>query len=422
MTRLKEISRFALVGAAKASAALISVVFSWVAARSLGATEAGYFFLGLTLLFVGSAVLRLGFDARLTRCFGAQGISEVGNVLLSLAMSASFLLGLCVVFAGFFFADALATLLFAKPEMAPVIVCVTAALIPLTLLNHLSYAYRGLGRPVMTVFNEKLGYLSLSLVGFLIAGYVLDWPLKSQTGSLILLAATAGSFVFSLSLWLRQPGARLKPLLKMDRTNAVSNVNLWVAMMMTLTVGWSGILIGGRFVSAADVAQLAVAQRVAVLIVFVLLVCDMFVAPRYANLFEQGDIARMRRMARVSTGLMLLVTVPLAIALAAYSDQVMRLFGPEFAGAGQVLSILLIGQTVNVATGSIGQLLTMTKYEADYRRITMGAAIVTVALTLALAPSFGVAGIAWASTVGTITQNVAGSFAVRKRLGFYPGL
>ncbi|MFK7882409.1 hypothetical protein [Roseobacter sp.] len=58
------------------------------------------------------------------------------------------------------------------------------------------------------------------------------------------------------------------------------------------------------------------------------------------------------------------------------------------------MTIFVIGQTVNVATGSVGQLLTMTQFEADYRRVSALAAIVTVTLTLMLAPGFGIIGIA----------------------------
>lgn len=421
MTRVATLKGLIFVGTAKASAALISVLFSLVATRILGATEAGYFFLGLTLLFVGSAIFRLGFDAKLTRGFGSEGLAENGNSMLSLAVSASLALACGACLAGNIFSVEIASAMFAKPEMAPVIEYVSIALIPLTLLNHLGYAFRGMRRPMMTVFSEKLGYLAISLLGFLLTSYALDVQMTSLHGSILLLGATVLSFVISLAVWLRQPGTKITLQFKIDSVNLASNLNLWIAMLMTLTVAWSGVLIGGRFVSAADVAQLATAQRVAVLVVFVLLVCDMFVAPRYAKLFADGDIAQMRRIARVSTRLMLLVALPLAASLGFFSEQVMALFGPEFSAAGQVLTILLIGQTVNVATGSIGQLLTMTKYEADYRRATLLAAIVTVVLTLALAKTFGIVGIAWASTIGTITQNLAGSFAVRKRFGFFPG-
>ncbi|MFK7882406.1 lipopolysaccharide biosynthesis protein [Roseobacter sp.] len=420
--RLASLKGLVYAGGAKAAGALISVVFSLVAARILGATEAGYLFLGLTLLFVGSAVFRLGFDAKLTRRYGADGIGAVANQVLSLAITASLVFASLISGAGFLFADQIATVVFAKPDMASTLGYICLALAPLTLLNTLGFAFQGVRRTVMTVFGQNLGYLMFALLGFAVLGYGGGLSLTSAQGAIILLVSVLISFVIALAIWLWQPGTQLRPHLSISRPEAISNLNLWVAMLMILTVTWSGILIGGRFVSAADLAIAAAAQRVAVLVVFVLLVCDMFVAPQYAKLFAAGDLAQMRRIARISTAAMLAVTIPLVTCLILFSDQVMGLFGNEFAAAGQVLTIFVIGQTVNVATGSVGQLLTMTQYEADYRRVTALAALVTVTLTLLLAPRFGIIGIALAATIGTITQNVVGYIAVRKRLGFFPGL
>jgi O-antigen/teichoic acid export membrane protein len=420
--RFASLTGLLYAGGAKAAAAVISVLFSVVAARVLGATEAGYLFLGLTLLFVGSAVFRLGFDAQLTRSFGAEGITPKSNGLLSLAMSASAICAACIAGLGFWFAEGIAGAVFAKPEMAPTLAYICLGLIPLTLLNTLAFAFLGVRRTVMTVFGQNLGYLSFALLGFVVLAFGAGAVLTSEQGAMILLVSITLSFCVALIIWKRQPDTQMRFHLQTNRVDLVSNLNLWIAKLMILTVAWSGILLGGRFVSAADLAQAAAAQRVAVLIVFVLLVCDMFVAPQYAKLFAAGDIVRMRRVARISIGLMLLVTVPLVVVLITFSDMVMGLFGEEFVSAGPVLIIFVIGQTVNVATGSVGQLLTMTQYEADYRRITMLAAAITVILTLVLAPDFGINGIAWAATIGTIMQNVSGYFAVRKRLGFFPGL
>ena len=56
----------------------------------------------------------------------------------------------------------------------------------------------------------------------------------------------------------------------------------------------------------------------------------------------------------------------------------------------------------------------MTTYEADSRRITFFAAVVTVCLTFLLAQTSGIVGIAWAATICIVCQHVAGSVAAKK--------
>lgn len=410
-----------VVGTAKALGSFISVVFSVLAARALGASEAGYLFLGMTLLTVGSAVCRLGFDARIVRSYGAHGISHEANRVLGLAVGASLFCALLIGATLFIYADPIARHVFAKAEVAPVLRYTGLAILPLTLLNHLGFAFQGVHRAVMNVFAQNLGYLLFGFLAFSVLYLWLGITLDAEQGALILFVAIMISLGLAFAIWMRQPGTTFRVSFKTQWPEVKSNANLWVAMLMTLAVAWSGVLIGGTFVSAAELAQTAAAQRVAVLVVFVLLVCDMFVAPRYARLYAAGEIGQMRRMAKLSTWGMLAISLPLTGAMIYFAAPIMAIFGEGFAVAGPVLIVFVLGQLVNVATGSVGQLLTMCGHEADYRRVTILAGVSTVALTFLLAPPFGVMGIATAMTIGIAMQNIFGYLAVHRQLGFFPG-
>ncbi|MBV6658190.1 MAG: polysaccharide biosynthesis C-terminal domain-containing protein [Devosiaceae bacterium] len=421
LAQSKLLQGFMVAGSAKALGSLISVVFSIVAARALGATEAGYLFLGLTLLHVGSAVFRLGFDGKLARSFGPNGIAGASNRTLNLAVTNAALVAAVVCALIYLNADALAAGLFAKPEMAPVLRYVSLALPFLALLNLMGFAFQGVGRPLMTVFGQNLGFLSFALIAVFVLHSVMGQPLNAEDASAALFGAVLLSLLIALLVWFVQPGAAFQPQMRMAGEERASNFDLWVAMLMTLTVSWSGVLVGGVFVSAAELAQVAAAQRVAILVIFVLLVCDIIVSPRYARLFVDGDMPGMRQLARFTTWAMVSIAVPLAIGITLLADQIMSLFGPEFSAAGAVLIAFTAAQTINLATGSVSQLLIMSGHERDYRRVTVIAALLTLVLTLLLASTYGGIGIALACAAGIITQNLLSYFAVRRRLGFFPG-
>ncbi|MDC1117185.1 polysaccharide biosynthesis C-terminal domain-containing protein, partial [Luminiphilus sp.] len=78
------------------------------------------------------------------------------------------------------------------------------------------------------------------------------------------------------------------------------------------------------------------------------------------------------------------------------------------------------GQLINVATGSVSFLLTMTGHERDIRNLAMVSGPITVACALWLIAIWGVSGAAYAMALGLTVHNLGALWMVRRRLGFYP--
>jgi O-antigen/teichoic acid export membrane protein len=188
---------------------------------------------------------------------------------------------------------------------------------------------------------------------------------------------------------------------------------------MSLAVQWSGILISGAVLRAEDVALLSAAQRTAMLASFVLMVVNMVVAPRYARMWKEKDLKRIKRLAKWSTRSMTLMVLPVVTILIVYSSEILSMFGQDFAGGANLLIIMVLGQLVNVGTGSVGYLLNMTGNEAIYRALTIISGVFGMLLAYFLISTLGVLGGALAFTLSGIFQNILGVIAVRKKLGFW---
>ena len=80
--------------------------------------------------------------------------------------------------------------------------------------------------------------------------------------------------------------------------------------------------------------------------------------------------------------------------------------------------ILLLGQIVNVVSGSVGNLLNMSGNEKDLNNVAILAGILVTILNFSLIPVFGVLGAAISTAIAISFQNISAAFYVKKRLGF----
>ena len=193
---------------------------------------------------------------------------------------------------------------------------------------------------------------------------------------------------------------------------------LWAVVILSQLVQWSSQLMLGAWSTAENVAFFATAQRTAMLTSFVLFAVNAIAAPKFAALHEKGDIDGLKRIAIWSVRLMMLVAAPTLMVMLLFPDWFMSFFGDDFRAASTALMILAIGQFINIATGSVGYLLSMTGREREVLNNTLISAVVAIALGVILIPSYGLLGAAVATATAVASQNLMGVYQVRKHLGF----
>jgi O-antigen/teichoic acid export membrane protein len=195
---------------------------------------------------------------------------------------------------------------------------------------------------------------------------------------------------------------------------------LWITAIMQQLTLWGGQLVAGIYVSSDQVAQLAVARNTTVLIVFILMAVNNVSAPRFAAMYRQGQMVKLKNYARNSTLLMTLVALPITLIIWFFPTEIMSLFGKDFTNGDAIwyLRILSIGQFINVITGSVSSLLIMSGHEKDLKNLRIINGILAIVLAVILTAMYGAIGSAMSSAIATAVFNLMAVGQVKKRLGF----
>ncbi|MBN0987761.1 oligosaccharide flippase family protein [Amphritea pacifica] len=395
-------------------AALATFLASIVLGRYLGVEGAGYYFLAFSIVAVLSAVSRAGLDNTIIRFIGAAApdkqwgrVSSVLNRSLVISLSLSCAASIAV----FFCSSWLANNIFGKPDLAFVLRSMAPSIIGLSLLTLISMSLQGLRKIISSI-------LTLNVIAntFLTLGIILFVITQPENAALLysgasLFAALLGYFIFKVSISSGAGSVEWSELLQ-------SCMPLWIVVIMGQLVQYSGQFIAGAWVSPEDVAQLAVAQRTALLTSFILMAVNMVVAPRFASMYEKKEFIELQSLALTSVKLMVLFALPVVLCMLLFPSYILMLFGEGFSEGAVYLQILAVGQFINVATGSVGFLLSMSGHEKDLRNTVLISGPVALVLALTLTPLFGATGAAIATAIAVATQNLIAVWWVKKRLGF----
>ncbi|NNF02597.1 MAG: hypothetical protein HKN22_07915, partial [Bacteroidia bacterium] len=90
-------------------------------------------------------------------------------------------------------------------------------------------------------------------------------------------------------------------------------------------------------------------------------------------------------------------------------------FGPEFSGHSAVLRLIIIGQFVNVASGSVGLLMQVTNLQKEFRNIILVTTIIIILLNYVLIPQFGLIAAAYTSMANVMLVNLSCVWVVKKK-------
>lgn len=396
--------------------ALSVFVLSVFVGRQLGADSAGYFFLAFSIVTFLAALTRIGFDNTIVRFVGAGLVDNewttIRSVLARSLLITSFASTITAIML-YVGSDWIAISLFSKPLLAPVLQAMAPGVVGLALFTLLAMALQGLHKVAPSVF-----VINISVNIWIVIGLVVYQFNTAESVAYAYSVSSLLTVVIGVAFWVYF----VKPQQGANTVNwnqlFASCLPLWIVMLMSQLTQWSGQFIAGAYVPSDQVAQLAVAQRTAMLTSFILMAVNLVVAPRFAALYKQGNLQGLERLALMSVKMMVVFAVPIVAVMMIFPSFLMSLFGEGFAGGGHLLQILAVGQFVNVVTGSVGFLLSMSGHEKDLRNTVLISGPIAVGAAFLLVPLYGATGSAIATALAVATQNLVAVFWVRKRLGF----
>jgi O-antigen/teichoic acid export membrane protein len=210
------------------------------------------------------------------------------------------------------------------------------------------------------------------------------WRFRRALGPVL---ASARS-VYERSIWMR----RALPLLL---------VSGFIILIQQADIVAVGVILGDR---AAGLY--AAAAKTANLVALILVSVNAIGAPMIAALLAQNRHEELQRLASAIAAWAFWPSCLIGVVLAGSAPLVLSAFGPAFASADWQLRVLLIGQIVNAAAGSVGWLILLSGRQRVAVRVYGWTALAHLVLLAALTPAFGTIGTAAATTLTMSLWNV----------------
>jgi O-antigen/teichoic acid export membrane protein len=387
-------------------------------ARFLGAEGAGIYFLALTIVMIAATIGRFGLDNVLVKFISSSVSRENSNdaafvykkSMIYACAGSSTLTGILV-----YFGPALSLSLFEKPLLIGPLFILSFAVLPLALLTLHSYALQGLKEIAKSTTILNIAVPSITCIFVIL--FVPRFGIEAATISYLF--ATIITLLIGRQFW-----NKTSHLLNNPRNNTTigtsdvvsSSRPLFGVALIHIIIKWSPILLLGIWGTSENVGIFSVASKTAALTSFILVAVNSIASPKFAAIYEQRDMNALRSVTRAAIAISLLFACPLIFIFTFYPEEIMSLFGEDFSSGSDVLTIIALGQLVNVATGPVNQLLIMTGNEKQLFSLLLCSGIFSLLLYIPLVYYSGMYGAAIGGFISSSLINMLGFYFVKKKL------
>jgi len=371
-------------------------------ARVLGAADYGAYSLGYGLALIAGEISLLGLPSGVVR-FGAlyQGTGDLPRVkgTLQAALVLSTLSGI-VAGGGLFVLSSFLSGVFDMPGLARVLRGFALAFPFYVLTLMTAYAAGALqaikSQTVVANICRPLAHLALVAGAFLLGlgllgavyGFLLSWVVSAGVG-LYLLKRIFPDLVSGL-----RPAYEVRTLLRFS--------------VPVLLVGCSYLLLGqtdrialGYFRASEDLGIYSAAAVISQQAGLITYSFGYIFCPIISDLYHRKEFRDLQRLYKTVTRWIVSVNVVILVLLIVFSQQIMAIFGSEFAAGGSVLVILAAAHLIGYVGGGalVGYVLRMSGRQDIELINAVVLLLVNIALNLWLVPLFGICGAALATGV-----------------------
>ncbi len=388
-----------------------------VLARLLGAEGSGVYYLSFTVVVIFATISRIGMENALIRYVAANlsiGKKSVVVAVYRIAIKLSALVSIPLSSILYLMAPWLSYSVFNKPELEVPLEIMSFAVVPLALFTLHANMLQGAKRIASSIFILSIS--SPLITATLSIAFVGSYGVQAASYSYVVAAFL--TLVFGIILWNKEICFRSSSSVgRKGEDFLASSLPLFVVNLLTMLISWSPLLLLGVWESSHNIGIFSAASRTAMLTSFVLIAVNSIAAPKFAELYQNGNKKELGEIARNSTKIMVALAFPVLLIFIFFPEPILAIFGDDFREGAKVLIILSIGQFVNVLMGSVGYLLMMTGHERIMRNILIVMGVLSLSLNFLLIPSFGIFGAAIGNAIVMTLQNILMMGYVKKKLG-----
>lgn len=402
---------------------LLNYATQFVLARMFGASLLGFYVLGNTMIQSASVLAQFGMSNGLLRYVAHyRAESDVARVrgTILLALWTAFALSTVIAAILFFGAAFIAETIFNKPAAVPVFRAFAVSLPFFTMMNMVLVATQGFQTMKYTSYVKEMQQPFLNLV-LVVVFYLLGAQLLGAVVAYIL--SFAVGVILSLR-YLKQVFPRLtdrsvSPRFEPRAVYGASAPMVLAGFAQNMSA-WIVVAVLGAFAAAESVGIFNVAVRTAALSTLVLgAFADIF-SPIVSSLYARGRMEALDSLYRDVARWIFAGSLVVFLLTVLLAKDVMSVFGPEFVSGWTVMIVVATGQFINSSTGPGGRVLAMTGHQNALMFTTVASAIITLILSFALIPSYGLMGAGVAAATGLTLSNIAGLVLVRRLVGLSP--
>lgn len=175
------------------------------------------------------------------------------------------------------------------------------------------------------------------------------------------------------------------------------------------------IIILKNYYEYSIVAYYGVVMRVSFLIGVVLMSINAIISPQISKLYFADHKNDLLKLMNKSIMLNFILTCPLILFLLLFPKLVLSFFGDNYENSSNVLIIILLGQVINVFSGSVGVYLNMTGRQKIFQLILLVTLVINVILNFVLIPFYGMTGAAISTTISLIIWNLSGVYYIYQK-------
>ncbi|HEX2698124.1 MAG TPA: oligosaccharide flippase family protein [Anaerolineales bacterium] len=422
LNELAEGAGLGLVG--RFAGRVLSIVGDILAARLLGPAVFGVYAIGWTMFRIVEIVGPMGLDRAVLR-FGPAFLTDIDeaafkNLVIQstgLALIGGLLLG-CITFA---ISPWLANDVFGKSALEAVLKFFAAAFPLAAMLSIVASITRTRRSVKYAVLIQDLGQ-PLSALILLAVLYLAGERLWA------VLWSDASSYAFAIFLGIVFI-TRLFPFLFSRATVDLSMVPRLLSFSIPVAFGsifsvlifWVDRFFVGYYWPESEVGIYQVASQVSLLFAVILSGLSTILVPMFATYHHQNDRERLRTAYCIGNKWGLYLGLPvLVVFFLAPARAITTLYGGAYQAGWSPMVILLLGQTVNLATGASASLLIMSGQQGPWLKITAATLALDIALNIWLTPIFGIIGTAAATAISTAILYSSVLSTVRLKFGLWP--
>ena len=166
------------------------------------------------------------------------------------------------------------------------------------------------------------------------------------------------------------------------------------------------------------VAVYGIASRVMQIMAALPGIANFLIPQELSILYADGRRQEMERMTRAASTAVALLSVVAVAGILLFGRPLLRLaFGDAYVGGWTILLLLAAGTLWDAASGSAGHVLQMSGNHVKLLYITLGTAVLKLALGVTLGRLWGGNGVALSTAVTLIAMNMAMVYMARRKVG-----